>query len=155
RLNLSPTFTTRTGDERLQSDPDARDPLTAERDLFSQVLGLEYEANLFDARVQNIVFTKYYLQLLRSEEPLPGGILRKRDRDTNRFGVGDELRYRLTPWLWAKGSYEHATRLPRPDEIFGDNALIHANLELEPETSDNVNVGLGLDAKQTDAGAFR
>lgn len=155
RLNLSPTFTTRTGDERIQADPSALDPLNAQRDLFSQVLGVEYEADPFERKLQNVVFGKYYLQMLRGEEPVAGGILRRRDRDTNRFGVGDELRYRLTPFLWTKASYERATRLPRPDEVFGDDALIHANLELLPETSDNFNLGVGLDARDTAGGAFR
>jgi len=29
------------------------------------------------------------------------------------------LRFRWTPWLYTKVSYEYATRLPRPDEVFG------------------------------------
>ncbi len=154
-LSISPTYTMRTGDERRQANPSSRDPLTAQRDLLTMVSGLEYELDLLDDRLENIVFVKDYLQLARSEEPLPGGIFRDRDRDTHRFGAGNALRYRLVEWLYAKGSYEWATRLPRPDEIFGDGVLVIDNLELEPEVSHNVNLGLTLDARKTIAGWWR
>jgi vitamin B12 transporter len=155
RLSIAPTHLTRTGDERRQSDPGARDPLTAERKLTTIVTGLEYELDLFSDRLENILFGKQYVQLLASEEPRPGDIFRRRDRDTHRFGFGDALRFRFTRWLHAKASYEYATRLPRPDEVFGDNAFIIANLELEPETSHNANLGIAVDARETRLGAFR
>lgn len=155
RLALAPTFVTRTGDERRQTDPAARDPLSAERQLFSFVGGLEHELDLFDDRLENIAFVKGYLQRLNSEEPRPGGTFRRRDRDTHRTGFGDGLRFRFTPWLYAKTSYERATRLPSPEEVFGDNAFIVGNLELQPETSHNYNLGLTLDWKPTRSGQWR
>jgi vitamin B12 transporter len=155
RLALAPTYVTRSGDERRQADPNARDPLSAERTLTTLVNGLEYELDLFNDRLENVFFVKQYVQLLDSEEPRPGGIFRRRDRDTHRFGVGNALRYRFTPWLYAKASYEYATRLPRPVEVFGDNAFIVANLELQPEKSHNANLGATVDARKTPLGAFR
>lgn len=141
RVSLSPMFTTRTGDERIQADPTARDPLTAERDLLTFVSGLEHELTLLGDQLSNIIFIKDYVYRASSEEALPGGIFRARDRNTHRLGVGDALRIRVSPWLYAKASYEFATRLPRPDEVFGDGLLIQANLELEPEISHNANLG--------------
>ncbi len=141
RLSTSPVLTTRTGDERIQADPAARDPLTAERDLLTLVSGLEHDLSLWDDVFSNIAFVKDYIYRASSEEVLPGGIFRERDRNTHRLGVGDALRIRVLPWLFAKASYEFATRLPRPDEVFGDGVLVQANLELEPETSHNANVG--------------
>ena len=155
RLAIAPTYFTRTGDERRQTDPSARDPLAAERELFSFVNGLEYELDLFDDRLENILFVKDYFQHLNSEEPRPGGAFRERDRNTHKGGLGDGVRYCFTPWLYAKTSYEWATRLPRPEEIFGDNAFVVANLELEPETSHNYNLGLTLDLKDTASGNWR
>ena len=155
RLAIAPTYLARTGDERRQSDPTARDPLTAERNLLTLVNGLEHQLDLFGGRLENIGFVKQYLQLLASEEPRPGGIFRRRDRNTHRFGVGDALRVRFTPWLYGKASYEWATRLPRPDEVFGDNAFIVANLELRPETSHNLNLGPTLDLRGTRSGSWR
>lgn len=155
RVSVSPTYVTRTGDERRQTDPSARDPLNAERDLLTVVSGVEYEADLVDARLENITFVKQYAQIARSEEPLPGGVFRRRDRDTMRYGIGNSLRYEFIDWLYGKASYEWATRLPRPDEVFGDGVLVVANLELAPETSHNVNLGLTLDARDTPVGALR
>lgn len=154
-LSLSPTYTTRTGDERRQQDPAARDPLTAERDLFTLVSGLEYDLRLFNERLQNIVFVKDYVQVLAAEEPLPGGVFRELDRKTHEFGVGDSVRFRILDWLYAKASYEWATRLPRPDEVFGNGVMVVANLELEPERSHNANLGLTIDARNTVPGDWR
>lgn len=167
RLATSGDFSTRTGDERIQADPNSRDPLTAQQDLYKQVSGLEYQLGLFkkggqggisdgDRRVEhvldNIFFLKSYLYRLDSEEPLPGGIFRERDENEHRFGIGDGVRVLLTDYLFVKASYELATRLPRPDEVFGDGILVHANLELEPEISDNANLGARLELEETPVG---
>src|SRR5262249_3719787 len=50
--------------------------------------------------------------------------------------------------------YEWATRLPRPDEVFGDNAFIQPNPALVPESSHNVNLGVTVDDLHTPAGAW-
>ena len=157
RISVSPTFVTRTGDERRQPNPEARDPLSAERDLFTWVHGIEHQLDVLDDRLENLFFLKDYVQLLRSEEPLPAlaGRFHRRDRDTHRAGVGDSLRYCLVEWLYAKASYEWATRLPRPDEVFGDGGQILDNIELLPETSHNVNLGFTIDARDTATGAWR
>lgn len=155
RLSLSPTYSSRRGDERRQPDPTARDPLTAQRDLFTLVAGLEFELDLLEDRLESIFFVKGYLQVLNSEEPRPGGIIRERDRTTQRPGLGSALRYRLLDWVYAKASYEWATRLPQPDELFGDNVLVLANLELKPEVSHNANVSMALRLHDTPAGAWR
>jgi TonB family protein len=155
RLSLAPSYLSRTGDERLQGDPRARDPLNAERTLLTDVNGLEYQLDLWGGALENVAFAKQYVQRLWSEEPRPGNVFRRRDRDNMRFGFGDSLRYTLVRWLYVKGSYEFATRLPTPREVFGDNAFVVANLELLPELSHNFNVGVTLDARDTDAGSFR
>jgi TonB family protein len=155
RLGVAPRYMTRTGDERRQRDPAARDPLTAERKLLTWINGLEYEVDLFHDRLESILFVKRYLLALQSEDPRPGGVFRRRDRNADRFGFGEALRYRFFDWLYAKLSYEYATNLPEPDEVFGDNAFIQQNLELEPERSNNLNLGATIDAPQTDLGGFR
>lgn len=154
-LSIAPTYTTRTGEDRTLDDSMDRDPLTARRDLFGLVSGLAYTLDAFEERLENVAFVKSYAQLARTEDPIPGGELRERNRNTGRAGLGDALRVRVLDWLYAKTSYEWATRLPRPDEIFGNAALIVPNLELRPEVSHNVNLGLTLDARETRAGAWR
>ncbi|WP_394836411.1 TonB-dependent siderophore myxochelin receptor MxcH [Pendulispora rubella] len=156
RLSLSPTYVTRTGDERRGLNSNERDPLAAQRDLFTLVSGLEYQIDGFGDRLENIAFVKDYLQLARAEEPRPGGFVSRNDRNTHRFGVGNAIRYRFLPWLYGKTSYELATRLPSPNEVFGTNGvIIAANLGLKPETSHNVNVGFTIDTAETRVGAWR
>ena len=152
RISLSPMYTTRTGVDHLVTDSSARDPLTAKRNLMTFVGGLEYELNLLDDRLANIAFVKDYVYRARAEDPLPGGVFREKNSDTHTQGVGDSLRFRFAPWLYAKVSYEYATRLPRPDEVFGNGVLILANLGLQPEVSHNGNVGPRIELRRTAIG---
>ncbi|XXF81261.1 TonB-dependent siderophore myxochelin receptor MxcH [Myxococcaceae bacterium GXIMD 01537] len=155
RLALAPTYVFRTGEDkwlRANGDPD---PLQADRNLGSLISGLEYEVDALDDRLENIAFVKDYAQWARTDKLLPSQKFVPLRQDTHEFGVGDSLRYRLTPALFAKASYEWATRLPRPDEFFGDGLLIDSNLDLLPEVSHNLNLGLSLDQKETPVGALR
>jgi vitamin B12 transporter len=156
RLSLAPTYTTRGGDERRPLDPTGRDPLSGHRSLFTFVTGLEETSEHFDSRLENIAFVKDYLQLARAQEVQGGsGKLLDRDRDTHQFGIGDSLRYRFLEWLYGKVSYEWATRLPSTIETFGDGVLVAENLNLQPETSHNGNLGLTFDVRKTGVGDFR
>lgn len=154
RASVSPAFASRTGDERIQTNPEARDELTALSDLFTLVSGIEYELNALSERFSNVLFVKDYYYDADLEEPLPGDIFRKRQTTWHRQGIGDSLRFRFTPWLYAKASYEYATRLPRPDEVFGNGIRIKANLEIVPETSHNANLGPRVELRRTSAGDF-
>lgn len=153
-LSSSTSYATRSGDERRQADATARDPLEAERRLLTLVSGLEYQARLFDERLENVLFVKDYVYRATSEEPLPAGVLKERDVSTHRQGVGNALRFRFWPWLYAKASYEYATRLPSSEELFGDGVLVRPNLDLAPEVSHNVNVGPRVEVKRSRAGDF-
>jgi len=159
RLSTSPSFTTRTGDERLQADPNARDPLGARRDLLTLVTGLEHHLEAFrgarrEGAFESSLFVKDYVYRASSEEVLPGNIFRPLSRDTHRLGFGGSLRVRATGWLLAKASYELATRLPRPDEVFGNGVLVLPNLRLDPEVSHNANVGPRVEVRRSLAGSF-
>jgi outer membrane receptor protein involved in Fe transport len=151
-LSLSPTFTSRRGhDEQIAADE--HDPLRARRTLLSGVVGLEYEVTHGPLAV--CTFAKQYVQDARSQERLPSGGSRKIRMNTPYFGAGDALRVTLWPGAYVKGSFEQAVRLPAVDERFGDGGLIADNLELEPETSQNVNLGAYLEPAETALGAFR
>lgn len=153
RFATTPTFATRTGEERAPRTPGTRDPLTAERETFTLVSGIEYEATLWSERLDNVAFVKDYHYTASTEEPLVGGrAFRQADSGRHRQGAGDALRLRLAPWLYAKASYEYATRLPRPDEVFGDAVLVQPNLLLQPEISHNGNVGPRLELRRTAIG---
>ncbi|MCP3099472.1 TonB-dependent siderophore myxochelin receptor MxcH [Myxococcus sp. K15C18031901] len=155
RLALAPTWVGREGEDRALIGASVVDPLTGKRSIFNLVTGVEYEFDALDERLENIAFAKNYLQLARAERLLPDNTFTPANRDSVRFGVGDSLRYRVNGWLMAKAAYEWATRLPRPDELFGDGILIDTNLDLKPEASHNLNLEVALDAGQTRLGGFR
>jgi vitamin B12 transporter len=155
-LSVSPTYTQRSGVEHRLANPDARDPLSAERKLGGVVTGLAYDAKLIEQKLANQLFFKDYFQALRSEDPLSNGDdFRREDRATHRVGFGDSLSYNFVEWLYAKASYEWATRLPRPDEIFGNAFPVAPNLYLKPETSHNVNLGVTVDSLRVPIGELR
>lgn len=148
RVSTAPAFTSRDGEER-RTASGVRDRQDVPRELFALNSGLEYEANLFGGRLQNIASAKSYLYASRSEDLSTGQRVRV---DRRPLGVGDAVRYRVSDWLYAKASYERATRLPGPDEVFGDGALIGANTALQPEVSHNVNLGPHIELRRTSAG---
>lgn len=154
RFSLSPGSTFRSGDERELPPSAKRDPLEAQRDLYGLVTGVEIKQELFDERLENVLFVKDYLQVLRSNEALSTGILRRRDRTTHRVGLGDSLRLTFAAWIYGKLSYEWATRLPRTDEVFGNGFPVLPNLELKPELSHNVNLEFDLTSPSSVAGVF-
>lgn len=141
RATVAPTAALRTGTDFLDPNPLGRDPLSAKRELLQLVTGVEHELRALDDRLQNIGFVKHYAMWTDAEDVRPGFVFVPIEQRMRRFGIGDGLRYRLTPELALKASYEWATRLPSVDEVFGDGILIQHNLELAPERSHNANLG--------------
>ncbi|MCP3140357.1 TonB-dependent siderophore myxochelin receptor MxcH [Pyxidicoccus xibeiensis] len=155
RLSVAPTLTLRTGEERRPATPSDPDRLAAERSILSLVTGLEYEVDLFDEALEVIAFAKDYVYAGRAQEVTETGGWRSKDRDLHRFGGGAALRLRLGEPVYLKASYERATRLPRADEVFGNGVLILENLDLAPEHSHNLNVGVATVPLRTGLGSFR
>ncbi|WP_164021053.1 TonB-dependent siderophore myxochelin receptor MxcH [Pyxidicoccus trucidator] len=155
RLAIAPTWVARSGEDRALRARGEVDPLTGDRSIFSLVTGLEYEHDALGGRLENIAFLKDYLQLSRADLLLPSNTFQPADQDIHHLGVGDSLRFRLSQALRAKASYEWASRLPRPDELFGDGILYGENLLLRPERSHNLNLELALSLPDTAAGEFR
>jgi vitamin B12 transporter len=141
RASFAPNFTTRSGEDRGNAGPSQLDGLAK---LTTMVTGVEHALTLFDERLENTLFGKVYLYRARIEELLDSGLFRERDRQDPYLGGGDAVRFRIMPWLYVKGAYEYAVRTPRPDELFGDGALVFANLNIQPERSHNVNFGVTL-----------
>ena len=167
RANVTPTRARRNGGDRAIDDPERRDPAAAARTMWTLVTGLAYELSAWRIgarsegasaeqrnRFLNVLFAKSYFFQAQSDEPLGAGRSRARARTTHAFGAGDSLRLTLRNGLYAKASYEYATRLPRPDEVFGDGALIIANLGLGPEVSHNGNLGLRYESGRSRFGSL-
>jgi len=154
RFSLSPSLVQRTGEDNRLANPNKPDPLAAERDLYGLVSGIDYKLDALAERLENVLFVKDYLQVLRSEEQLSTGVLRRVDRTQHRAGLGDTLRLTISSSVFAKASYEWATRMPRSDEIFGNGWPVQPNLQLKPEFSHNVNLELDASTEGTQVGTF-
>lgn len=152
-FSLSPTFTTRTGENRA-TPAGQHDSLRSPRRLGQAVLGAELESSLLDAKLVNSAFLKLYGMQQVAERLVGTGQLQDRSSELVRGGAGDALRYSFTDKLYAKATYEYATRMPAPDELFGDGALVEENLELLPEVSHNGNTGLHAERLETPLGTF-
>lgn len=161
----SPDYSTQTGDERRQLNPEARDRLTAVANMLGVVsaVGHEWHALPYDRNrakhsedfaLENVFSLKHYHYATDAEQPLAGNLFRRRDVDRTLWGVNEGVRYGLTRSFFLKASYEYATNLPTPQQVFGDGGFVLPNVELVPETSHNVNLGLLIDAKNTAAGAW-
>lgn len=154
-LSVTPTGFSRTGDDA-EIPPDRVDPLTARRSVRGLVTGLEHGADLALDRVRTVVFAKDYLQWVDSEETaLGGGAVLDAARRTHAVGAGFGLR--VEPWrdVLLKASGERATRLPDPEELFGDGALVLDNPDLVPERSWNGNLELVAGREGTAVGDLR
>lgn len=155
--SASPTFVQRVGVNRRWSGNGA-DPLATPRTLLNLVSGFEYAVDALPSdegpRLRNLAFVKSYLTDVSAAAIDFGGSTRLERAVGHRFGVGDSLRWQLTPALSFKASYEFATRLPTADERFGNGALVLPNLRLEPEVSHNLNVGPRLEMRRTAGGDF-
>ncbi|AKF08718.1 TonB-dependent receptor domain-containing protein [Sandaracinus amylolyticus] len=154
-LDVTPELVARTGIDREQSSVGGRDPLNAERELFTLISGLEHQMTLFGGVLENQIFVKDYVFFASAEEILTDASYVLRRREAHEIGVGEGLRVAPLEWLFVRASYEHATRLPEPDEIFGDGVLIVANLGLAPERSHNATLEVAIDLDDTPIGALR
>jgi len=144
RLALNLRKTHRSGDDPVNDGPGQLDLAAARCDLTTVVGGLEYTSHLWDRRVENIVAAKAFGYASSDNMPVQGGKHELSSYGGVTFGAGDALRVAVVEPFAVKISFEHATRFPHPNEIFGDGALIQPNIVLAPEQSDNGNAGLEL-----------
>jgi TonB family protein len=165
-LTSSPVYSNQDGESRIERNSREVDEITNLNQRLTVVTGVEHESNwlaLPDAkpatdearfRLQNRLFFKHYNYQLWIDQSEIGSTrsTRKRSKSSSRFGLGDGVRFRFARWLMLKLSYEYAVRLPHAQEIFGDGGLLLPNLELDPETSHNINVSPVLDLVRTPIG---
>ncbi|MEN7551482.1 TonB-dependent receptor plug domain-containing protein [Rapidithrix thailandica] len=143
-ITLAPTHTRQTGDDKMLN---SFDPFDVQRTVLTWVNGIEYNAGLFESKLENTFFVKNYLQHIASEQLTPpNDELTITERTVNYFGFGNGLHYKLSRQFSTKLTYEYATRLPQPDELFGDGLTL-GNLDLKPESSHNVNLEFSLKNK--------
>ena len=142
-LSVAPTHISRTGEDRALQRLGQRDPLDGRRRIFSLVTAARYRASVLEDRLRMQLFGKYYGFFAQAEQLLPAGGFAPGKQSVHRGGGGATLRAEfIDELLLAKLAYEFATRLPGPDEMFGDSVLTESNLALAPERSHNANLSL-------------
>lgn len=101
------------------------------------ILGLGYNLKALDEKLSFSAFGKMYslYSKMKSDDKMLSS-------SKDEWGYGFAAAYHIIPQLQAKMSYEHAYRLPTDLEMLGDGAIVVSNLDINPESSDNLNLGL-------------
>jgi outer membrane receptor protein involved in Fe transport len=114
--------------------------------LSKNVYGLAWKSQFMDGRLKNTVFGKAFLfqtggmQTLLSDNGSP--VSTDNSKSYNKYGGGLSSRLAVTKNAGLRFSYEHTYRLPEQVELLGDGVNIVANLDIKPESSHNINLGL-------------
>lgn len=132
------------GNHRYDTYDPSFEPTT---DYFTKtVLGLTYNQNLVDNRLNNTVFLKDYINYVSIQQNddywITGSNGGPQKTTKQNIGYGLGSRYSFCEALALKGSYEHTVRLPLARELLGNGTTVYPNLRLRPEMSHNINVGL-------------
>ncbi|NRB46092.1 MAG: TonB-dependent receptor [Saprospiraceae bacterium] len=119
------------------------DPNTVPSLLMRSITGLSYESKWFDAKLESILFGKfyYYDQSAADFRASVGNQVFEFASEGSEPGYGLGLKYTLKDNLFFRVSYEQAIRIPTKDEVFGNFLTIEPNFFLRPEKSKNLNVG--------------
>ncbi|SKB80015.1 TonB-dependent receptor [Dyadobacter psychrophilus] len=130
-----------------------RDELYPDADRYEQpryntknVLGLGYKFD-YSERWNTSVFLKQFSQFNKysvtyNPTGVYGDVAYKIQKNRfDKFGYGVASTFFLLKNLQLKGSYEKSYRLPETDELYGDLLNLEGNIDLDPESSDNYNLG--------------
>ncbi len=116
----------------------------------SVTTGLSLEDNFVDSRLQNLLGFKFHY-LKADVSGVSTSMIQQATVESNDyadFGYDESIVFRIAGPLAVKGSYQHAVRLPAPDELFGDGVRVSAATGLKPEEADNFDVGVSLDLQE-------
>ena len=109
------------------------------------IIGLSYHQQFLQNKIENTFFVKDYvnhLNIRQTDLYWQTGSDEVMGSNTNNYwgyGVGTRMKF-IEP-VALKVSFEHSVRLPLARELLGNGSTIYANTALNPERSDNVNVG--------------
>lgn len=111
------------------------------------ILGLGYDYTVKD-RWGATVFAKYFSQINIA------GKNGSDKQDLQKLGYGAAVTYYINRNFQLKTSYENSNRLPEAFELFGDVENMQGNINIKPENSHNVNLGLIKDFAINDNNKF-
>ncbi len=119
-------------------------------EMFSVTTGISLENRFWNSRIQNLAgFKFHYLNAKISN--MPTSLLIEpavESNDYTDFSYDENLMFKIAKPLSVKASYQHAVRLPSPEELFGDGLRVSAAIKLKPEETDNFNFGISVDLQE-------
>lgn len=134
----------RTGNDRYDEVDSSFEP--SNDVVCKHIIGLSYQQQLLQDRMENTFFVKDYINHLNIRQTdlywQTGSDKMKGESTGNYWGYGIGSRMKFVEPLALKASYEHSVRLPLARELLGNGSTIYANTALNPEKSDNVNLGI-------------
>lgn len=134
----------RTGNDRYDEVDSSFEP--SNDVVCKHIIGLAYQQQLLQDRMENTFFVKDYINHLNIRQTdlywQTGSDEMRGESTGNYWGYGVGSRMKFVEPLALKASYEHSVRLPLARELLGNGSTIYANTALNPEKSDNVNLGV-------------
>ena len=134
----------RTGNDRYDEVDSSFEP--SNDVVCKHILGLSYHQQLWQDKMENTFFVKDYVNHLNIRQTdlywQTGSDKGKGESTGNYWGYGVGTRVSFWEPLALKASFEHSVRLPLARELLGNGSTIYANTALNPEKSDNVNLGV-------------
>ena len=133
----------RTGNDRYD---DVDDSFVPSNDIVCKhIIGLSYHQQFLQNRIENTFFVKDYINHLNIRQTdlywQTGSDEVMGSNTNNYWGYGVGTRMKFFEPVVLKASFEHSVRLPLARELLGNGSTIYANTALNPEKSDNVNLG--------------
>ena len=133
----------RTGNDRYD---DVDDSFVPSNDIVCKhIIGLSYHQQFLQNKIENTFFVKDYINHLNIRQTdlywQTGSDEVMGSNTNNYWGYGVGTRVKFIEPVALKASFEHSVRLPLARELLGNGSTIYANTALDPEGSDNVNVG--------------
>ncbi|WP_028981259.1 TonB-dependent receptor [Sporocytophaga myxococcoides] len=129
---------------RKGSDPIARFAIAFEDPniLRKHVLGAAYNYKSLNNRFTGTIFGKYFQQKVSTTDASGYDDNKVPVSKSKSYpGYGVAASYFLTSTLQIKASFEHAYRLPDELELMGNGITYKANMTIQPERSNNINLG--------------
>lgn len=113
--------------------------------LSKHIIGLSYNQSFWKGKMENTFFVKDYVNHLNIQQQdlywITGSSEVPSSSTKNHIGYGAGARYAFREEWALKASYEHSVRLPLARELLGNGTTIYPNVRLNPESSNNVNLG--------------
>jgi outer membrane receptor protein involved in Fe transport len=116
----------------------------------SLTTGLSLENRFWNEKIQNLIGFKFHYLKAKISSPATSALNESSMEFSayKNYSYDESIRYQIAEPFAIKASYQHAVRLPTPDELFGDGIKITSASGLKPEEADNFNIGVALDWMQ-------